>query len=130
MRTSFFTCIITCIITFIFASAPLAAHHSFAAEYDGKKPVTYSGVVTQIDWRNPHAYIFMDIKDDAGTHSITIEGHPPNILRRTGWGKDLIHVQDAITVQGWASKDGTMRMAGREITLPGGKKLFWGPPSE
>ena len=123
MRIWFLVCAMAC--------APLAAHHSFAAEYDGKKTVTYSGVVTQVDWRNPHAYIFLDVKDDAGaTRSITVEGHPPNILRRTGWGKDVIHVQDSITVQGWASKDGSARMAGREVTLPGGKKLFWGPPSE
>jgi hypothetical protein len=51
-------------------------------------------------------------------------------LRRTGWGKDIIKVQDSITINGWASKDGSNRMAGRQVTLPDGNKLFWGPPSQ
>ena len=110
--------------------ALLCAHHSFAAEYDGGKPVTIKGTVTKIEWSNPHAYIFVDAKDDSGNITkVVVEGHPPNILRRTGWLKDVIKVQDEISVSGWASRDGTNRMAGREVTLPGGKKLFWGPPS-
>ena len=112
-------------------SAPVFAHHSFAAEYDGNKQVTYQGVVTEIDWRNPHAYIYLDAKDDQGkVTKMTIEGHPPNILHRTGWTKSAIKPQDEISVTGWASRDGTSRMAGREVTLSDGKKLFWGPPSQ
>jgi hypothetical protein len=113
------------------AVAPLLAHHSFASEYDGAKPVTFKGTVAQLDWRNPHAYIFLEVKDESGaTKTIQIEGHPPNILRRTGWTMGVINVKDEIEVAGWASRDGTQRMAGRQVTLPGGKKLFWGPPAQ
>jgi len=112
-------------------SIPALAHHSFAAEYDGKKPLTVKGTVTKIDWRNPHAYILLDVKDESGAViKMTVEGHPPNTLRRTGWVNGVIKEQDNISVSGWAARDGSTRMAGREITLPNGKKLFWGPPSE
>jgi hypothetical protein len=113
------------------ASAPLLAHHSFAAEYDGKKPITLHGVVTRIDWLNPHVYIYLDVKDDSGNVvNWALEGHPPNTLRRTGWTKDALKVGDTITVQGWRSKDDSLRIAGREVTLPDSKKLFLGPPAE
>lgn len=110
---------------------PVAGHHSFAAEYDAAKPVVIKGKVAELDWRNPHAYIHVEVTDTAGKVSnIRVEGHPPNILRRTGWVKDVIRVNDEIQVAGWASRDGSAaRMAGREVTLRDGKKLFWGPPS-
>ena len=110
---------------------PLAAHHSFAAEFDGKRPVTIKGTVTQIDWRNPHAYFMLEVKNEAGAITIIhVEGHPPNTLRRTGWVKDVLKVHDSVAVAGWESRDGSTRIAGREVTLANGKKLYWGPPSE
>ena len=90
------------------------------------------GKVTELDWRNPHAYIHLEVADAAGKVSnMLVEGHPPNILRRTGWVKNVIQVNDEIQVGGWAARDGSAgRMAGREVTLRDGKKLFWGPPSQ
>ena len=118
-----FCCVLPC--------ASLFGHHSFAAEYDGQKQVSYKGVVTDIDWRNPHAYLYIDAKDQDGkVTKVVIEGHPPNILHRTGWTKTAIKVNDEISVSGWASRDGSSRIAGREVTLPDGKKLYWGPPSQ
>ena len=111
--------------------APAWAHHSFASEYDGKTPITLQGVVTKIDWQNPHVYLYIDVKGEDGTVvNWALEGHPPNTLRRTGWTRDALKVGDTISVTGWRSKDGTNRIAGRGVTLPDGKKLYLGPPAE
>jgi len=125
----------TSFITYLLFSpvwlAPAFAHHSFASEYDGQKPLTVRGTVTEIEWSNPHAYIHLDVKDDGGNVTkMLVEGHPPNILRRTGWLKDVLKVNDEIQVSGWAARDGANRMAGRQVTLPNGKMLYWGPPSQ
>ncbi len=112
-------------------SVPALPHHSFGAEYDGKRPVSISGVVTKIEWSNPHVYLTVDASDSSGkVTTMMVEGHPPNILRRTGWTRDVLKVNDRVSITGWASKDGSERMAGREVTFPDGKKLFLGPPSE
>lgn len=115
----------------LMAAAPLMAHHSFAAEYDGKQPIALKGTVTKVEWTNPHVYIHIAVKDDAGaTVEWALEGHPPNTLRRTGWTRDAVKVDDMIAVTGWRSRDGTTRIACRQVTLPDGKKLFLGPPAE
>ena len=89
------------------------------------------GVVTKIDWENPHVYVYIDVKDAAGNVvNWALEGHPPNTLRRTGWTKGALKEGDTISVSGWCSKDDSNRIAGREVTLPDGKKLYLGPPSE
>jgi hypothetical protein len=119
--------------TLVLASlaAPLWAHHSFAAEYDSKKPIALQGVVTKIEWLNPHVYIYIDVKDDSGNIvNWALEGHPPNTLRRTGWTRDALKVGDTISVKGWRAKDDSLRVAGREVTLPDAKKLILGPPAE
>jgi hypothetical protein len=112
-------------------AVPLFAHHSFGAEYDADKPVTVTGVITKIDWTNPHSHLFMDVKNDQGNvANWKFEGYPPVVLYRTGWRKDLtIKVGDTVTVFGWRARDGTNWAHSREITLPDGKKLFFGPPA-
>jgi hypothetical protein len=110
---------------------PLLAHHSFGAEYDADKPVTVTGVITKIEWTNPHSHFFMDVKDDKGNVvNWKFEGYPPVVLYRTGWRKDLtMKVGDTVTVFGWRARDGTNWAHSREITLADGKKLFFGPPA-
>src|SRR4051794_34948946 len=90
------------------------AHHSFEAEYDGNKTATLTGIVTKVDWVNPHAYIFINTKDDAGAvKEIRFELGPPYALVRGGWKKDTVKIGDKITIEGAAlAKDPRNSWAG------------------
>lgn len=110
------------------AAAPIRAHHSFAAEYDSKEIITLKGVLTKVEWTNPHAYIFVDVKDESGNVTTwSLEGYPPNTLKRTGFAKDLLKVGDEITITAYKAKDASFTGAAREITFPDGSKKFLGP---
>jgi hypothetical protein len=119
------------VIAVCICANPLFAHHSFGAEYDATKPITVTGVITRIEWTNPHSFIYMDVKDEKGVvGNWRLEGYPPNVLYRNGWKKDTtIKPGDMITVSGWRSRDGSNWAHSREVTLPDGKKMFFGPPA-
>ena len=107
---------------------PLTAHHSFDAEYDQKKLMTITGYVTKLDWVNPHAYVFLDVKDEAGNvDSYKVEMGPPYALVRGGWSKDTIKAGDKITIEGAAqAKDGSKAggsLPATSMTLSTGRKL-------
>src|SRR5206468_3555605 len=108
-----------------------AAHHSFGAEYDANKPITLTGVITKIEWTNPHSYIFMDVTDNTGkAANWKFEGYGPGILHRIGWNKDVtMKPGDRITIFGWRARDGSNWAHSREITLADGKKMMFGPPA-
>lgn len=112
-------------------TVPLWAHHSFGAEYDAKKPFTLTGVVTKVEWTNPHIHFYVDIKSKDGTvANWKFEGFPPNVLYRTGWKRDVtMKPGDTVTVSGWLARDGTNWGHARQVTFSDGKKLFAGPPS-
>jgi hypothetical protein len=111
------------------AVAPMLAHHSFAAEFDGEKPVDLMGTVTKVDWVNPHSWIYIDVKSDDGTvANWGLETGPPNVLYRGGWRRDTVKPADAISGHGFAAKDGSHTLAARQITTPDGRKLFAGSP--
>jgi hypothetical protein len=111
-------------------AVPLAAHHSFGAEYDADKPITVTGVITKVEWTNPHIHFYLDVKDDKGNvANWKFEGYPPNVLYRTGWKRDSIKEGDKITVFGWRARDGGYWAHSREVTFEDGKKLFMGPPA-
>ena len=114
-----------------FLTTPLLAHHSFGAEYDSTKPVTLTGVVTKIEWTNPHSYFYVDVKDNDGqVANWKLEGYPPGVLYRTGWKKDVtMKPGDTVVVSGWRARDGTNWAHSREVTFSDGKKLFFGPPA-
>jgi hypothetical protein len=115
----------------LLAAVPVLAHHSFGAEYDANQPVTISGVVTKVEWTNPHSHFFVDVKDDKGNvANWKLEGYPPNVLYRTGWKREVsMKAGDQVTVFGWRARDGTNWAHARQVTLPDGKKLFFGPPA-
>jgi hypothetical protein len=114
-------------VSLLAAALPLLAHHSFAAEFDATKAVTLQGAVTKLDWMNPHIWIYLDSKDDAGAVAHwQCEGGPPNTLTRNGWTRDSLKIGDQVTVEGFRSKDGTNTCNARSVKLPSGKSVFAG----
>lgn len=109
---------------------PVFAHHSFAAEFDGTKQISLTGVVTKVDWVNPHAYIYVDVKgDDGAVVNWALETGAPNMLYRQGWRKDDLKVGDMVTFDAFLAKDGSHTAAARQVKLPDGRKVFAGTPS-
>ena len=109
------------------ATVSLAAHHSFAAEFDAESPVQLRGVVTGMDWVNPHSWIHLDVKNEDGTVTKwMIESATPNTLLRRGFTKSSLPVGTEIVVYGYRAKNGANRANGRDVMLPGGKRLFLG----
>jgi hypothetical protein len=114
------------------------AHHSFAAQYDANKPVTLVGTVTKLEWTNPHARFYVDVKDDKGVvTNWNLELASPNVLRRNGWSRNSLKVGDEVTVEGSAAKNGTKMANARVVTLASGQRVFAGssggdapPPSQ
>jgi len=108
-------------------AASAAAHHAFAAEFDAKKPLKLRGTVARMEWINPHTWIHLDVKTAGGkVERWMIEGGPPNALYRRGFTKDSLPVGAEIVVEGFRSKDGSLRGNGRDITFADGRKLFLG----
>ena len=106
---------------------PALAHHSFSAEFDSKNPIRLEGTVAKMEWVNPHAWIYVDVKKPDGTiEQWKIEGGTPNALFRRGFTKDSLKTGTAIVVNGYRAKDGTLKGNGRDLTLPDGRKLFLG----
>ena len=104
--------------------APVSAHHSFAAEFDASKPVTIKGVVTQIDWKNPHVWFYVNVKDEEGrTTRWACEMGAPHQLQGRGWLRDTMKIGDVVTVEGSLARDGSKRANARTVTTADGKAL-------
>ena len=111
----------------LLAAGPAFAHHSFAAEYDAARPVTLKGTVTKVEWMNPHARFYIDVKDTSGqVQHWNLELASPNVLVRNGWTRRSLGVGDEVTVQGSQAKDGSNMANARVVTLADGRRVFAG----
>ena len=110
----------------LLASAPLAAHHSFAAEYDETKPVTVTGTVSKVEWKNPHIWFYVEAKDAGGKVTTWgFSGGPPGMLLRRGITKEVLKVGDVVTVSGFRAKDQSFNASGGTVVFAkDGKKVF------
>jgi hypothetical protein len=115
----------------LLAAMPVLGHHSFAAEFDTKKPITLKGVVTKVEWMNPHAWFYIDVTDDQGKieHWQCETGAPIELLRR-GWRKNNLKVGDQVTVEAFRARDATNTVSARVVTLPDGRKVFSGSATD
>lgn len=109
------------------AAAPLAAHHSFMAEFDQREPVTLDGTVTKIEWINPHTVFYLEVKDSAG-RSVTwaLQTGSPSALMSRGWTRESMKVGDHITVRAYRAKERANLAAARSVTLADGRTVFGG----
>jgi hypothetical protein len=105
-------------------SGSVLAHHSFAAEFDGSKPVRLVGKITRIEWTNPHSYFYVDVVDDEGkVTNWGCEGASHLALTRRGWKKGDLKLGDTIVVDGYRAKDGSHLVDARRVSLPDGRSL-------
>ena len=111
----------------VLTAKPIVAHHAFNAEFDAKRPVKFKGTVTKMVWVNPHAWIYVDVKKaDGSVEEWMVEAGTPNTLFRRGFTRQSLLAGTEVTVDGYQSKDGSLRMNGRDVTLPNGQTLFIG----
>ena len=107
--------------------ASVQAHHAFAAEFDASKPVRLRGIITKMEWINPHSWLHLDVEKDDGTvESWMIEAGPPGALVRRGWSRESVIPGTEVLVEGYQAIDGAFRANGRDVTFPDGRRLFAG----
>jgi hypothetical protein len=118
---------LTAAISVLVMTVTASAHHAFSAEFDVNRPVTLKGVVTEMEWVNPHSWIHIDVKGpDGKVESWMLEAGPPGALVRRGWSKASVPVGLEILVEGYQAKNGSLKANARDVTLPDGRRLFAG----
>ena len=115
------------IVGLLLAPLPAIAHHAFAAEFDSSKMVTLKGTVNKVEWTNPHMWIYVDMRDEAGAVvRWQCEGGSPNTLTRQGWTRDSLKPGDQVVIEGYRAKNGSNTCNSRVVTTADGKRLFAG----
>lgn len=122
MKRASVSCAAACALL---AALPAAAHHSFATEYDRTKPVSVTGTVSKVEWRNPHIWFYVDVKDERGRVATWgFSGAPPAFLQRQGIPKDVLKVGDTVRVDGFRARDGSTNASGGKVTFADGRSVF------
>ena len=129
MRAKF--TVLTAACGLLFAALPVRAHHSFAAEYDSSKPIKITGTVTKMEWMNPHARFYVDMKDaDGKVTNWNFELGAIPVLLKQGWRKDSLKAGDQVSVEGFMAKDGSKSANARSVVLAGGRRVFAGSSAD
>ena len=129
MKTRYALLVFAAVST-VLVAFPASAHHSFAAQYDRNKTITLKGSVTKLDWINPHAFIFMDVKEGEKVTKWEVELGAPAMLMRNGWTRYSIKPGDVISVQGSLAKDGSNLANASSVTTADGKRVFAGSSAD
>jgi hypothetical protein len=119
--------VLVALAALVSGAATIFAHHAFSAEFDANQPVQLKGALTKSEWINPHAWIYLDVKDASGqTQNWAIECGAPNALLRRGWNGNSLKIGTELVVEGFRAKNGSFVANARDITLPDGRKVFVG----
>jgi hypothetical protein len=115
------------VFSLLLAALPVLAHHSVIAYYDVSKVLSLKGVVTKIEYTNPHAYVYLDVKDDNGNiEKWSVETDPPSILTRSGWKRTTLKEGDQITATGFPAKDHSKSIRLQTLLMADGTQLHGG----
>lgn len=113
------------------AALPAAAHHSFATEYDKATPVSVTGTVRKVEWRNPHIWFYVDVKDERGRVTTWgFSGAPPAFMQRQGIPRDVMKIGDVVRVDGFRARDGSNNASGGKVTFADGRSVFTASPED